>query len=101
MGWGAVWAMTLNIELPEELASRLAAAGIRSDEASRYALAALTEVVDHAEMRAWWDDLSAEERLKEAAKTRESLAAADAGRCRPAAEVYARVRAHAAPKARE
>jgi len=91
--------MTLNIELPDELVSRLDAAGIRSEEASRYAIAALTEVADHAEVRAWWDGLNAEDRGDEAAKTRNSLAAIDAGRCSPAVEVYARVRAGPAPRA--
>ena len=92
--------MTLNIELPEELASRLDAVGIRSDDASRYAIAALTEVADHAEMRAWWDGLNAEDRGDEAAKTRQSLAAIDSGRYSPAAEVHDRVRAESARTAK-
>jgi predicted transcriptional regulator len=91
--------MILNIELPEELTSRLEAAGIQSEEMSRYAVAALSEVADHAEVRAWWDQLRPKERLKELTKTRESLAAADAGRHSPAADVYARVRAQASPRA--
>ena len=90
--------MTMTIELPDELAARLKAAGIPAEDASRYAVAALTEVADRAETDAaevatWWDSLTEEEQEVERAKTRESLAAADAGRTRPAAEVYARLRA--------
>lgn len=85
--------MTITIELSEELAARLADAGIPAEDASRYAVAALTEVADRAEARVWWDSLTENERETERAKTRESLAAGDAGRSRAAAEVYARVRA--------
>jgi hypothetical protein len=91
--------MTLNIELPDELMSRLEAAGIPAEEASRYALAALNEVAEDAELRAWWDDLSSEERLTEAAKTRDSLAAADSGQSRFASDVHARVRSQAIQQA--
>lgn len=88
-------ATTISIELPDELTSRLEAAGIPSEEAGRYAVAALSEVADHAEVRAWWDTLTGEQRAAELAKTRESLAEADAHGTRPAAEVYARIRAQA------
>lgn len=88
-------ATTISIELPDELASRLEAAGIPSEEAGRYAVAALHEVADHAEVRAWWDALTAEQRVAERAKTRGSLADAESHRTRPAAEVYARIRARA------
>jgi hypothetical protein len=71
--------VTPSIELPDELASRLDAVGIRSEEASQYAIAALTEVANHADVRTWWGGLSAEDRSGEAAKTRQSLAAIDAG----------------------
>ncbi len=91
--------MTITIELPDELTERLKAAGVPAEDASRYAVAALTEIADRAEadaasVRVWWDALSDEEREAERARTRESLAAADAGRTHPAAEVYARVRAN-------
>lgn len=90
--------MTITIELPDELAARLAAAGIPAEDAHRYAVAALTEVADRAEVRAWWDGLTEEGREAERAKTKESLAAADAGRSRPADEVYARIREKYAPR---
>lgn len=83
--------MSITIELPEDLSARLAAAGIPADDAARYALAALAEVADHAEVRAWWDGLSRHARTAEIRKTRESLAAADAGRTSPAEDVLARV----------
>jgi predicted transcriptional regulator len=90
--------MTITIELPDDLAARLAAAGIPAEDASRYAVATLLEVAERAktdadEVRAWWDSLTSDEQEEEKAKTRESLAAADAGRSSPAAEVYARIRA--------
>jgi hypothetical protein len=88
--------MTLNLELPEELTSRLEAAGIPAEDASRYALAALSEMADRAELRAWWDALSTDERINEAAKTRESVAAADSCTVASAANAYARARASAA-----
>ncbi|MDQ2688312.1 MAG: hypothetical protein M3Y28_10640 [Armatimonadota bacterium] len=84
--------MTLTIELPEDLAARLTVAGVPTDDASRYALAALADMADRAEIRAWWDGLSDPEQELEKTKTRESLAAADAGRFRPAAEVYDNIR---------
>lgn len=90
--------MTITIELPEELAARLTVAGVPTDDASRYALAALAEVADSAEVRAWWDSLTESEQELEKAKTRESLAAGDAGRSRPAAEVYDRIRARSASR---
>src|SRR5688572_9748059 len=52
--------MTLTIEVPDELARRLEAVGIPREEACRYAVAALSEVADHADVRAWWDGLSRE-----------------------------------------
>lgn len=94
--------MTMTIELPGELPDRLKAAGIPAEDASRYAVAALTEAADHAEVRVWWDSLTEDEREAERAKTRESLAAGDAGRTPPAAEVYARIRENPdAPQSRE
>ena len=84
--------MTITIELPEELAARLTAAGIPEEDVSRYAVAALSEIADKAEVRAWWDSLSEQNRETEKARTRESLAAADAGRSNSADEAYARIR---------
>jgi len=62
-------------------------------EARQRAVAALSEAADHFEVRTWWDGLTEDEREAERAKTRKSLAAGDAGRTRPASEVYARIRA--------
>jgi predicted transcriptional regulator len=92
-------ATTITLELPDELAMRLEAAGILSEEAGRYAVAALTEVADRAEVRAWWDSLTDTERTAERAKTAKSLGAADAGRSSPAAEVYVRIRSQSPPQA--
>jgi hypothetical protein len=89
--------MTISIELSDQLAARLAAAGIPAEEAGRYAVAALLDIVDRAEkdaseVHAWWDSLSDEHRSNEARKTEQSLAQGDAGRVRSAADVYARLR---------
>lgn len=81
--------MPITIELPDELAAQLAEAGVPAEDAGRYALAALTEVADRAEVRAWWDSLTRREQENERAKTRQSLAAGDEGRSRPAAKGYA------------
>jgi predicted transcriptional regulator len=43
--------------------------------------------------REWWDALSEEERAAERAIIARSIAEADAGKVRPAEEVYARIRA--------
>ena len=83
--------MTVTIELPEELAARLEAAGIPSAEASRYAIEALSDVADCAEVREWWERLTEAQREAERAVTRRSLTAGDAGRSSPAAEVYQRL----------
>lgn len=91
--------MTITIELPEELSARLTAAGVLAVDAGRYALAALVEVADHAEVRAWWDSLAEADREAERLRTGESLAAADAGHSSPADEVYARIRTRSAPGA--
>ena len=56
--------MTLSIEVPQELASRLQQAGIEVDDAGRYAIEALSEAADHAEVRAWWDLLGEEQQAK-------------------------------------
>ena len=84
--------MTVTIDVPDELASRLIAAGIHAADARRYAITALEEAVDNAEVREWWDRLSAQEREAEIAKTEASLADADSGRTSTAEAVYARVR---------
>jgi len=90
----------MTIEVPEELALRLETAGIRAGDVSRYALTALANAADDGELQTWWDALSDEERSAERAKTTKSLADADASRCRPAEEVYARARAGAVPQIR-
>ena len=85
--------MTITIEIPDELSARLAAVGIPADEAREFATAALSEVADNAEVRAWWGSLTQKQRESERARTRASLDAADSGNFRPAEEVFARVRA--------
>ncbi|HLJ56128.1 MAG TPA: hypothetical protein VKT77_13900 [Chthonomonadaceae bacterium] len=85
--------MTITIELSEELADRLAAAGIPETEASRFALTAIQEAADNAEVRDWWNHLSDKRRDEEMELTEESSAAGNRGRTSPADEVYARVRA--------
>ena len=87
----------MTIELPEELSARLTEAGIPAEDAGRYAVAALFEVADRAEVRAWWDALSREEQETQRQRTQESLAAGDAGRTHPASEVFARVRTGQSP----
>jgi len=95
---------TFTLDLPDETAARLRAAAAREGlDPNRYAAVRLAEVLagdeagdpeaDAAEVRAWWDGLSEAQREAETARTRASLAAADAGRTRPADEVYARIRA--------
>ena len=90
--------MPITIELPEELAARLEAAGIHREDASRYAIAALVEAADHAEVRAWWDGLSEAQREAERVKTQESVSAGDAGRSSSAVDVYSRIRARETPR---
>lgn len=87
--------MITTIEIPSELAARLTAAGISSDEVTERAIHALTDFLLEAEQDAtesWWDSLSVEERAAEKAKTQTSLKAGDAGRTSPASEVYTRLR---------
>ena len=66
--------MTITIELPDELAERLADAGIPPEDASRYAVSALEEAAESVEVRAWWDRLSEQDRLRERTWTEESAA---------------------------
>jgi predicted transcriptional regulator len=87
--------MTTTIEIPSELAARLTAAGISSDEATVQTIQALTLYAAETEQNAvgnWWNNLTEEERDGERAKTRASLAAGDAGRNSTAKEVYDRIR---------
>src|SRR5438270_9946474 len=90
--------MTITIELSDDLAARLTAAGIGAADASRFAVATLTGIadradVDAAEVRAWWDGLSREEQAAEKASLRSSLAVAEVGLCSQASDVYSRIRA--------
>lgn len=48
---------------------------------------------DEAEDRAWWESLSRAERQAEMATLKSSVEAADAGRTRPAEQVYERLKA--------
>jgi hypothetical protein len=75
--------MTVTIELPPDLAARLEAVGIPSEEAERYALEALSEVADSADVRDWWARLTEAQREAERAATQRSLAAGDAGHSSP------------------
>ena len=90
--------MTITVELPEDLAGRLASVGIPAEEVSRYAVATLLEIArrveaDAAEARAWWEGLTDQQRLQERETTAKTILDSDNGRTRPAADVYARIRA--------
>ena len=85
--------MTITIELTDDLANRLADAGIPPEDASRYAVSALEEAAESIEVRAWWEKLGKQGRLTEIARTEESRTAADSGLFSAAEDVYARIRA--------
>jgi len=88
-------AMTITIELPQELAERLrAVAEAQGEDLNYYAVAALTKIADRAEAQAIDDEaMTREERDAMHEGIRRGLDDFENGRHRPADEVFAEVRA--------
>jgi predicted transcriptional regulator len=90
--------MTITIE-DAELAARLRAlADACGEEPGHFAVGLLRRAMDEAEAdeaeaAAWWHSLTEQEREAERTRLARGLADVDAGRTRPAEEVYARLRA--------
>lgn len=90
--------MIISLDIPDDtLAALLQEANIRGTDAASLAVETLKERhtaggADEVEAVAWWDSLSEEQRERIIAKVAQGLADIDAGRTRPAEEVYARVR---------
>jgi hypothetical protein len=91
-------AMTITLEIPDDLADYLAATGTKPEEVGRYVITRLRRIarqfqIEGEATRAWWESLSAERRQEELARIEKSSEAADAGMWSSAEDVYARVRA--------
>jgi hypothetical protein len=54
--------MAMTIIVPPALEERLETAGIGPDEAKHLVLEALRELVENAEVRAWWEGLTSAQR---------------------------------------
>ena len=82
--------MKVTIQIPDDLVERLTAAGITSEETSRFAVVSMHEVLDRRVATAGEGlGLSPEEEEKLHKSILEGIRAADEGRIRPAAESFA------------
>lgn len=92
--------MSLTLELPESLQSRLERVLQRGGNLEQFALAAISTALDSLEghektleeEQAWWGALSPEQKQAEIEILRKSVEACDQGRKSPEAEVFVRIR---------